>query len=402
MAKNARRDSAPIRLDPRLKSARATEFEEKVLSRMVGQREAVRLISRLYQTFLAGMAPTGRPIGTALFLGPTGSGKTHLAGAVAEALFGHPKSFLKVDCGEYQHPHEIAKLVGSPPGYIGHRDTAPLLSQENLNRYHTPDANLSVVVFDEIEKACDALWNLLLAILDTATLSLGDNRTVDFSRSIVILTSNLGAREMSEILRGSMGFDSGSTREPDPDMYRRMHRAAVRAARRKFSPEFINRIDQIVVFRALGHDQLREVLDMELRAVEERIQQTHHVPIALECTDDAKDWILAEGTDDRYGARHLKRAIERLIVGPLSTLLATGQLDTAGVVTVDRDPGADDLVFEKTGAAASLPGEAERAHQPSAFAMRHPELAVQATNTADAADTAMQHLAATLQRAGLL
>src|SRR5262245_11724982 len=187
-------------LDPEQKCPRAQEFAEKMKARIVGQERAVRRMSDVYQIFLAGMNPLNRPIGTMLFLGPTGSGKTRVIEAAAEVLFGDPNAMVKIDCAEFQHSHEIAKLIGSPPGYLGHRETSPLLTQENLDRMHTDDVKLSLVLFDEIEKASDSLWQLLLGILDKATLTLGDNRRVDFSRTIVIMTSNLGAREMSELV----------------------------------------------------------------------------------------------------------------------------------------------------------------------------------------------------------
>src|SRR5438105_3768517 len=188
-----------ILLDPERKSPRAKEFEDKLSGLIVGQERAVRRMSGLFQIYLAGLNNPTRPVGTMLFLGPTGSGKTRSVEAAAEVLFGDPHAIVKIDCAEFQHSHEISKLIGSPPGYLGHRETAPLLSQENLNRFHTAETKVTLVLFDEIEKASDALWQLLLGILDKATLTLGDNRRVDFSNCVVILTSNLGAREMSEM-----------------------------------------------------------------------------------------------------------------------------------------------------------------------------------------------------------
>src|SRR5215813_89620 len=195
-----------IVLDPEKKNPLAESFERMLSARVVGQERAVRHLSGVYQTFLAGMNATNRPIGTMLFLGPTGCGKTRVVEAAAEILFGDPNAMIKIDCAEFQHSHEIAKLIGSPPGYLGHRETSPLLTQENLNRMHTDDVKLSFVLFDEIEKASDSLWQLLLGILDKATLTLGDNRRVDFSRTIVIMTSNLGARDMSELVGDRIGF----------------------------------------------------------------------------------------------------------------------------------------------------------------------------------------------------
>src|SRR4030095_703498 len=244
-----------IFLDPDQKSPRAQDFEERLSARIVGQERAVRRMSGLYQIFLAGMNPPNRPIGTMLFLGPTGSGKTRVIEAAAEVLYGDPNAVVKIDCAEFQHSHEIAKLIGSPPGYLGHRETSPMLTQENLDRMHTDDMKVSLVLFDEIEKASDSLWQLLLGILDKATLTLGDNRRVDFSKSMVIMTSNLGAREMSELISGGIGFapgkGKGSKSPNDTEVDQKIYRTAVEAARRKFSPEFMNRIDKVVVFRSL-------------------------------------------------------------------------------------------------------------------------------------------------------
>src|SRR2546423_2802039 len=206
MEKQKKHNHESVLLDPDQKSPRAQEFEEKLAARIVGQERAVRRMSGLYQIFLAGMNPPNRPVGTMLFLGPTGSGKTRVVEAAAEVLFGDPNAVVRIDCAEFQHSHEIAKLIGSPPGYLGHRETSPMLTQEYLDRMHTKDTRLSLVLFDEIEKASDSLWQLLLGILDKATLTLGDNRRVDFSKTIVIMTSNLGAREMSELISGGIGF----------------------------------------------------------------------------------------------------------------------------------------------------------------------------------------------------
>src|SRR5215203_2317341 len=221
-----------VLLDPDQKSPRAKEFEDKLSARIVGQERAVRRMSGLFQIYLAGMNNPSRPIGTMLFLGPTGSGKTRVVEAAAEVLFGEPHAVVKIDCAEFQHSHEIAKLIGSPPGYLGHRETSPMLTQENLDKAHTDDTKLTFVLFDEIEKASDSLWQLLLGILDKATLTLGDNRRVDFSRTIVIMTSNLGAREMSEMISGGIGFapgKSGGKPRDDSEIDTKIYRTALEA-----------------------------------------------------------------------------------------------------------------------------------------------------------------------------
>src|SRR3954470_374684 len=345
-----------VLLDPDQKSPRAQEFEEKLAARIVGQERAVRRMSGLYQIFLAGMNPLNRPIGTMLFLGPTGSGKPRVIEAAAEVLFGDQNAIVKIDCAEFQHSHEIAKLIGSPPGYLGHRETSPMLTQENLDRMHTEETKLSLVLFDEIEKASDSLWKLLLGILDKATLTLGDNRRVDFSKTMVIMTSNLGAREMSELISGGIGFapGKGSKNSNDTEVDQKIYRTAVEAARRKFSPEFMNRIDKVVVFRSLKEHHLRAILDLELQSVQERIMMSAGTKFVFQCSEDAKDMLLQEGIDYKYGARHLKRAVERFLVYPLSNLVATGQIGLGDLVNVDFDESHKRLTFSKRSGGALI------------------------------------------------
>jgi len=349
MSKNKESGEKVVLLDPERKSPRAKEFEDKLSARIVGQERAVRRMSGLFQIYLAGMNNPSRPIGTMLFLGPTGSGKTRVVEAAAEVLFGDVHSVVKIDCAEFQHSHEIAKLIGSPPGYLGHRETAPMLTQENLDKAHTEDTKLSFVLFDEIEKASDSLWQLLLGILDKATLTLGDNRRVDFSRTVVIMTSNLGAREMSDMISGGIGFaPTKAGKSPDDnEIDTKIYRTALEAAKRKFSPEFMNRIDKVVVFRSLKEHHLRQILGIELKSVQERITESAGTKFIFECTEEAREFLLKEGIDLKYGARHLKRSIERFLVYPLSNLVATQQIETGDLVTVGYDENLDLLIFSK-------------------------------------------------------
>src|SRR3979490_2634575 len=249
-------------LDPTIRSNDTRDFEGSLRSRIVGQEEGVQSLVDLYQVFCAGLNSPGRPAGDLLFLGPTGSGKTRIMEAAAEILFGDPRAVIKVDCAEFQHSHEIAKLIGSPPGYLGHRETHPLITQEELAKYHKEKLKLSFLLFDEIEKASDALWQLLLGILDKATLTLGDNRRVDLSQTMIFMTSNLGGGQTADLVQGGMGFiqanDKHRTRA-----HEKVERTGVEAARRKFSPEFMNRLDKIVVFHPLKREELDEVLEIE-------------------------------------------------------------------------------------------------------------------------------------------
>jgi len=355
--------SPAILLDPERKSLRVEEFEERLSGLVIGQERAVRSMSSLYQIFLAGMNQPDHPLGALLFLGPTGSGKTHTVEAAAEILLGRRDVVLKIDCAEFQHSHEIAKLVGSPPGYMGHRETHPLLSQENLDRYQTEDTKLSFVLFDEIEKASDALWQLLLGILDKATLTLGDNQHVDFSRTVIVMTANLGAREISELITGGIGFAPAhvSFNTGETEVERKIYHTALEAARRKFSPEFMNRIDKVVVYRPLKQHHLQQIVDLELRAVQDRIMHSVGAKFVLQCSDATKEMLLREGLDFRYGARHIKRSVERFLVYPLSSLIATGQMQSGDVVLVDVDRKTGKLAFMKYAGGSLVDGTLQRA-----------------------------------------
>jgi ATP-dependent Clp protease ATP-binding subunit ClpB len=335
-------------LDTNKRGRQAEDLENKLRHLVIGQEEAIHQIVRAYQTYLAGLSPVGRPIANLLFLGPTGSGKTRLVEATAGSLLNNPGAVIKIDCAEFQHSHEIAKLIGSPPGYLGHRETHPALSQETLNQHHTNEIKLSFVLFDEIEKASDALWNLLLGILDKGVLTLGDNRKVDFSSAMVFLTSNLGATEMSSLVSPRLGFPVPAWEDAGGNAKRsaRISGAGMAAARRKFTPEFINRLDKIVVFKALGHEELRRIVDIELEMVQQRIQTAAvSEPFLLHVTDSAREYFLREGSDFRYGARHLKRAIERLLVQPLSNLMASGQVHRGDCIRVSHEDGSAALTF---------------------------------------------------------
>jgi len=337
----------PIVLDPTLHSPEVSAFETALTARVVGQDRAVRRLARVYQVFRAGLSVPGRPIANLLFLGPTGSGKTRLVEAAAEALFGDAAAVMKIDCAEFQHGHEISKLVGSPPGYLGHRETHPMITQEALNARHTDELKLSLVLFDEIEKSSDTLWQLLLGIMDKATLTLGDNRRVDFSRCILFLTSNLGSNEMMKLMSGGLGFSWDSSERED-ELDQKIYRAATDAARRKFSPEFMNRIDKVIVFRSLQRSHLERILDIELCRVQERIlNSVSGRQFVFRCTRGARELLLEEGTDSKSGARHLKRAIERHLVFPLSNLMATEQVRFGDLVTVDYSTSTSSITFHK-------------------------------------------------------
>jgi ATP-dependent Clp protease ATP-binding subunit ClpA len=335
-------------LDPTRTGCQTEDLNQHLRHTIIGQEEAIHEIVTAYQAHLAGLSPEGRPIANFLFLGTTGSGKTRIVEATAEHLLQDPQAVIKIDCAEFQHSHEIAKLIGSPPGYLGHRETNAALSQAALNRYHTKKVQLSFVLFDEIEKASDALWNLLLGILDKGSLTLGDNRKVDFSASMIFMTSNLGAAEMEALVVPKLGFYTSKPEDRGTDVQQnaRISRTATAAARRKFTPEFMNRLDRIVVFKSLDRDDLRRIVDIELEMLTERVKNaTEAKPFSFDVTESAKQFLLEEGTDLKYGARPLKRAIERLIVQPLSNLIATDQIRRGDQLQVSHTRGTGHLSF---------------------------------------------------------
>jgi ATP-dependent Clp protease ATP-binding subunit ClpA len=341
-------------LNPTIRSNNTRDFEGSLRSKIVGQEEGVQSLVDLYQVFCAGLNSPGRPVGNLLFLGPTGSGKTRIVEAAAEILFGDPRAVIKVDCAEFQHSHEIAKLIGSPPGYLGHRETHPLITQEALSANHTDKLKLSFLLFDEIEKASDALWQLLLGMLDKATLTLGDNRRVDLSQTVIFMTSNLGGGEITELMQGGMGFIQPKDK-PITGLDEKVERTAIEAARRKFSPEFMNRLDKVVVFHPLQRNQLEEVLEIELGQVQQRVLETARGQFLFRVTSAAREFLLTEGTDQRYGARHLKRAIERNIVYPLANLLATEQVHIGDLICIDYNKKDSCLTFTREGENLTMP-----------------------------------------------
>jgi ATP-dependent Clp protease ATP-binding subunit ClpB len=344
-----------LKLDPTQRSVESRDFEAGLRRKIVGQDEAVQAVVDLYQVFRAGLNSPGRPVGNLLFLGPTGAGKTRVVEATAEVLFGDPRAVIKVDCAEFQHSHEIAKLIGSPPGYLGHRETHPLITQEALAQFHTEKLKISFLLFDEIEKASDALWQLLLGILDKATLTLGDNRRVDLSQTMIFLTSNLGGGEITELMTGGMGFAPSVPADSKPRLDEKVEKTASEAAKRKFAPEFMNRIDKTIVFHPLRAEQLEQILEIELGMVQQRVLETAKGRFLFRVTQPAREFLLREGTDLKYGARHLKRAIERHVVYPLASLLATEQVSLGDVISIDWDGSDQALRFSKEAEGALVP-----------------------------------------------
>jgi ATP-dependent Clp protease ATP-binding subunit ClpA len=298
--------------------------------RLIGQPAAIAAVVPYVDMYRARLTPEGRPAGIFLLLGPTGTGKTKTVEALADVLHGSPKKLLKVDCGEYQMEHEVAKLLGAPPGYLGHRETQPLLTQQKLSAASSESCDLSVVLFDEIEKAAPTLVRLLLGVLDKGTLRLGDSTLVNFEKAMIFLTSNLGARQMSHELRPEFGFEaltpklaprSGANRD------RKLDRIGMTAVRKNFSPEFINRIDVVVTYRPLDSEALTAILNQQIEDLQSHIdRRLGEQAFRIEVPQRSRKFLLERGTSPEYGARELKRTVQRYLIQPLALMVAGGEI----------------------------------------------------------------------------
>jgi ATP-dependent Clp protease ATP-binding subunit ClpA len=335
-------------LSTKLRRPAGTEGHDllrQLSDRVVGQPHALAQIVPYVQMHEAGLAPEGRPVGVFLLLGPTGTGKTRTVEVLAQALHGSEKSLLKVDCGEFQMEHEVAKLIGAPPGYLGHRETQPMLSQQKLNAVTSDKSSLALVLFDEIEKAAPSMTRLLLGVLDKAVLRLGDNASVSFERTIIFMTSNLGAEAMRKHLRPDFGFETmvgGQNRPPG-----KLEGIGMNAVRRKFSPEFVNRIDSVITYRPLDAKALAKIVDQQIEALEQHItNRLMERAFEIDVTDSARAFLLRKGTSDEYGARELKRVILRHITQPLAAMVSNGAIQPGDVVRADESKDALKLTVQ--------------------------------------------------------
>jgi ATP-dependent Clp protease ATP-binding subunit ClpA len=314
----------------------------RLQAHIIGQPQAVKAVAPYVRMFQAGLAPEGRPAGVFLFLGPTGTGKTRTVEALAEVLHGSRKSLLRIDCGEYQMDHEVAKLVGAPPGYLGHRETHPVLTQARLAAVTSERCPLSIVLFDEVEKAAPSLTRLLLGILDKASLRLGDNNTVNFERTLIFLTSNVGARTMQRALRPGFGFEHANqvvAAEPE-----RMEKIAIRAAQRSFAPEFLNRVDVAVTYQPLSDTALNEILDLQIRELQEHISsRLGSRAFSLEVPSRVRAFLLKKGVSAEYGAREIRRTVQQHLTQPLAALVADGLVRPGQLVRADLDRSSEHL-----------------------------------------------------------
>jgi ATP-dependent Clp protease ATP-binding subunit ClpA len=318
----------------------------KLLSRkLIGQPAAIAAIVPYIEMYRSQLAPEGRPAGVFLLLGPTGTGKTKTVEALAEVLHDSPKKLLKIDCGEFQMEHEVAKLLGAPPGYLGHRETQPLLTQQKLTGASSESCDLSIVLFDEVEKAAPSMTRLMLGILDKAMLRLGDNTMVNFEKTIIFLTSNLGAREMSRMLRPDFGLESLVPRTSS-DRKPKLESVGMNAVRKNFPPEFINRIDAVVTYQPLGPEAMTAILDLQIRELQEHIdRRLGQQSFQVEVPPRTRRFLLGKGTSDEYGARELKRTLQRHLIHPLASMIACGEISPGAQIRVDLSARRDKLVM---------------------------------------------------------
>lgn len=329
-----------VALDPQRRCPDVVDFEERIRGRLIGQDEAIARVGRSLESYSAGMHNPERPVANTLLLGPTGVGKTHMVRMAALALHDDPNKFIRVDCAEFQQSHEVAKLIGSPPGYAGHKECNPVINDEKLDKVRSDKSKLALVLFDEIEKAHPNFWELLLGVLEHGHLTLGDGSEVDFRNTLIFMTSNIGSSEMEKESSGGLGFNTGVFSDKN------LKQVSTNAARRKFSPEFFNRLDHVVTFHHLGKEELLKILNIELGVVQKRVLTcANEQKFVITITPKAEEYLLRVGTDKRYGARHLRRAIEQHVVQPISSLMLTGQVMLGDLVRVSCPDGT--LQFHK-------------------------------------------------------
>jgi ATP-dependent Clp protease ATP-binding subunit ClpA/ActR/RegA family two-component response regulator len=321
-----------------------------LLSRkVVGQTAATSAIVPYVYMYQSGLAPEGRPAGVFLLLGPTGTGKTKTVEAIADLIHGSEKKVLKIDCGEFQMEHETARLIGAPPGYLGHGETTPLLNQQQLVDVTSHNSDLALVLFDEIEKAAPSVTKLLLGILDKGILRLGDNSTVNFEKSLIFFTSNLGARQMMEEINPSIGFATNSKRTRS-ELNGKLEEIALSAVRKRFSPEFVNRIDAVVTYSPLDQEAIATILDHDIRALQEHVNsRLGESNFAIDLLPESRNFLLSKGISQEYGARELKRTIHRELTQPLATMVARGEIRPGSHVTVNVDKSGQGLAMEVSG-----------------------------------------------------
>jgi ATP-dependent Clp protease ATP-binding subunit ClpB len=329
-------------LNPLLKCEDTNDFFNKLKAKVIGQDEALEKIADIIQTYKAGLHQKGKPLSNVIFLGSSGTGKTRSVESVASALFGDEKAFFKMNCGEFQSSSSIATLIGAAPGYIGYKQTEPFISQDKIDKFQTKEFPINLILLDEIEKAHDAIFQLLLGILDKATLNMNNGGHIDFSSCIIFMTSNLGSESIVNADKEGLGFATNTDKRLDSQI----KKAALGALEKKFSPEFVNRLDHTVVFNTLTEDSVRKILDLEMLAVRGRIFTSKpHIKFTFIYTKKVEDFILQQGFSRKFGARELKRTISRHVTNPLASLMMSRQLDYGDIVIISMR--GKELFYEK-------------------------------------------------------
>jgi ATP-dependent Clp protease ATP-binding subunit ClpC len=296
---------------------------------VIGQDEAISKLSKAIQRTRIGLKDPRRPIGSFIFIGPSGVGKTELAKALASFMFGDEEALVRLDMSEYREQHTASRLFGAPPGYVGYEEGGQLTEAVRRRPYR-------VILFDEIEKAHPEVWNSLLQILDDGRLTDGQGHQVDFRNTVLIMTSNLGTEFVKK--GGTLGFLTSDNEE------RAAHENIEKALKSTFRPEFINRIDEIIMFSPLAIDQVKDIVTLQMKEIEERL---HENGIKVELSEDARDWLANEGYDPMFGARPLRRALQKFVESPLSVSILSGEFKDGDVILVDLDTENNKIVFEK-------------------------------------------------------
>ena len=303
-------------------SEKLIQMEERLKSRVVGQDEALTLVANAVRRARSGLSDPHRPIGSFIFLGPTGVGKTETARALASFLFDDDQAIVRIDMSEYQEKHTVARLIGAPPGYVGYEEGGQLTEAVRRRPY-------SIVLFDEIEKAHPEVFNVLLQVLDDGRLTDGQGRTVDFRNTVIIMTSNLGSQWIQQYGTSD---------------YAKMRAMVMETLKESFKPEFLNRIDEIVIYHALPLEQIKRIVDIQVKGLEDRLAERH---IGLEITDKAREYLAREGYDPALGARPLKRTLQRKVLDPLALMILEGKFVEGDTVKVDLSMGGEGLVIRK-------------------------------------------------------
>lgn len=325
-------------------SASNRQMVAKLNERVIGQPDSLSEIARFYEIYAAGLAPEGRPAGVFMLLGPTGTGKTSTVEALADIVHGSRNNLLRIDCGEYQMDHEVAKLIGAPPGYLGHCETQPVLTQMRLNQVMSDRANIAIVLFDEIEKACASMMRLLLGILDRGVLRLGDNSTVRFERTMIFFTSNLGFGKMARLNSMSgLGMILSAKDEQQTE-----YGDCMGAAKSHFPPEFMNRIDAFLTYRHLSQEDIHAILDLEMQGLANHISRRLGDRLFfIQMSRKTREWIAENAFSHEYGARNLKRFIQRELLSPLAGMVADGEIPPQAIVKITNI--GDGLEFSVVG-----------------------------------------------------